>query len=94
MADSEPTERPVPVARRRERPALRDPLSAGRRSPGFALARAADVDLRDRDLRRGSGRGGGRGRPLVAKLVSDPAYERAWRYGLFRGSLEAFQRAW
>jgi glycosyltransferase involved in cell wall biosynthesis len=32
-------------------------------------------------------------RPLVTKLVSDPAYERAWRYGVFRGSLEAFQRA-
>ncbi|HVW90824.1 MAG TPA: glycosyltransferase, partial [Gaiellaceae bacterium] len=30
-------------------------------------------------------------RPLVAKLVSDPAYERARRYGLFAGSLEAFQ---
>lgn len=30
-------------------------------------------------------------RPLVVKLVSDPAYERAQRYGLFSGSLEAFQ---
>lgn len=30
-------------------------------------------------------------RPLVVKLVSDPAYERARRYGLFSGSLEAFQ---
>ena len=31
--------------------------------------------------------------PLVAKLVSDPAYERARRYGFFTGSLEAFQPA-
>jgi len=30
--------------------------------------------------------------PLVAKLVSDPAYERARRYGLFEGTLEEFQR--
>jgi glycosyltransferase involved in cell wall biosynthesis len=29
--------------------------------------------------------------PLVAKLVSDPAYERARRYGLFHGTLEEFQ---
>ncbi len=32
-------------------------------------------------------------RPLVAKLVSDPAYERARRWGLFDGTLEEFQRA-
>jgi glycosyltransferase involved in cell wall biosynthesis len=30
-------------------------------------------------------------KPLVAKLVSDPAYERAVRYGVFRGTLEEFQ---
>jgi len=30
---------------------------------------------------------------LVAKLVSDPAYERARRWGLFDGTLEEFQRA-
>jgi glycosyltransferase involved in cell wall biosynthesis len=30
--------------------------------------------------------------PLVAKLVSDPAYERARRYGLFAGTLEEFQQ--
>jgi glycosyltransferase involved in cell wall biosynthesis len=33
------------------------------------------------------------GRPLVVKLVSDPAYERALRYRLFRGTLEEFQSA-
>lgn len=32
-------------------------------------------------------------RPLVVKLVSDPAYERAQRWRLFRGTLEEFQRA-
>ena len=32
-------------------------------------------------------------RPFVAKLVSDPAYERAQRYGRFHGSLEEFQGA-
>ena len=30
-------------------------------------------------------------RPLVIKLVSDPAYERAQRYRLFSGTLEEFQ---
>ena len=33
-----------------------------------------------------------RGTPLVVKLVSDPAYERARRYGLFAGTLEEFQQ--
>ena len=32
-------------------------------------------------------------RPLVAKLVADPAYERARRYRLFDGTLEEFQAA-
>jgi len=31
-------------------------------------------------------------RPLVAKLVSDPAFERARRYGLFVGTLDDFQQ--
>jgi glycosyltransferase involved in cell wall biosynthesis len=31
-------------------------------------------------------------RPLVVKLVSDPAYERARRRGAFTGTLEEFQR--
>jgi glycosyltransferase involved in cell wall biosynthesis len=30
--------------------------------------------------------------PLVLKLASDPAYERARRWGLFTGTLEAFQQ--
>ncbi|MEX2613366.1 MAG: glycosyltransferase family 4 protein, partial [Gaiellaceae bacterium] len=31
-------------------------------------------------------------RPVVVKLVADEAYERARRWGLFEGDLEAFQR--
>ena len=31
--------------------------------------------------------------PLVVKLTADPAYERARRWALWRGSLEEFQRA-
>lgn len=31
-------------------------------------------------------------RPLVVKLVADEAYERARRFGLFAGDLDAFQR--
>ena len=31
-------------------------------------------------------------RPLVVKLTADPAYERALRFALWRGSLEDFQR--
>jgi glycosyltransferase involved in cell wall biosynthesis len=31
-------------------------------------------------------------RPLVVKLTADPAYERARRWGWWRGSLDAFQR--
>jgi glycosyltransferase involved in cell wall biosynthesis len=30
--------------------------------------------------------------PVVVKLTADPAYERARRWGLFHGSLDAFQR--
>jgi glycosyltransferase involved in cell wall biosynthesis len=32
-------------------------------------------------------------RPFVVKLTADPAYERARRWGLWRGSLEEFQRS-
>jgi glycosyltransferase involved in cell wall biosynthesis len=31
--------------------------------------------------------------PFVVKLTADPAYERARRFGLWRGTLEEFQRA-
>jgi glycosyltransferase involved in cell wall biosynthesis len=92
MGDSDPTERPcevVSVPRRLPFPARYSLVAAhaarlGRRSDvvyasaTYAAAAAAATAVR---------------RPLVAKLVSDPAYERATRYGLFNGTLEEFQRA-
>jgi glycosyltransferase involved in cell wall biosynthesis len=90
MGDSEPTERPVPVetvARSRPFP-IRYSAVAAR---GFRLARGADVVYATATYAASAV--ASLGRPLVAKLVSDPAYERAWRYGLFRDSLEEFERA-
>jgi glycosyltransferase involved in cell wall biosynthesis len=55
-------------------------------------ARRADVVYATSMLGRASlGSGLGR-RPLVAKLVADEAYERARRFRLFDGDLDAFQR--
>jgi glycosyltransferase involved in cell wall biosynthesis len=91
MADAEPTERPVPV----------EAVSRGRpfvvRYPQVALAarraaRSSDVVYATATYAAAAFASVGSRRPLVAKLVSDPAYERAWRYGVFRGSLEAFQQ--
>ena len=92
MADSEPTERPVPVRSvARGRPfVIRYPQVA---LTGLRLARPADVIYATATYAAAAVAASGSRRPLVAKLVSDPAYERAWRYGVFRGSLEAFQRA-
>ncbi|HEY6962568.1 MAG TPA: glycosyltransferase family 4 protein [Gaiellaceae bacterium] len=92
MADSEPTERPVPVhAVARGRPfvvrypqvAVAGARLAGRSDVVYATATYAAAAIASTAARK----------PLVAKLVSDPAYERARRYGLFGGSLEAFQAA-
>lgn len=90
MGDSEPTERPVPVESiARGRPfVVRYPLVA---ATGFRLARRADVVYATATYAAAAV--AATGRPLVAKLVSDPAYERARRYGLFSGDLESFQRA-
>jgi glycosyltransferase involved in cell wall biosynthesis len=90
MGDSEPTERPVPVESvARSRPfVVRYPAVA---AAGFRLARQADVVYATATY--GASAVAAAGRPLVAKLVSDPAYERARRYGLFRGGLEHFERA-
>ena len=92
MADGEPTERPVPVQSvARGRPfVIRYPQVA---LAGLRLARTADVIYATATYAAAAAAAIGARRPLVAKLVSDPAYERAWRYGLFRGSLEAFQQA-
>ena len=93
MGDGEPAERPceVEVVSRR----LPFPVRYGQ----VALRGARAASGRRRPLRIGDVRGRGgcapvsRGGRFVAKLVSDPAYERARRYGLFRGSLEEFQDA-
>lgn len=89
MGDSEPTERPVPVSSiGRGRPfVVRYPQVA---ATGFRLARDADVVYATATYAAAAAASARR--PLVVKLVSDPAYERAWRYGLFTGSLEEFQR--
>jgi glycosyltransferase involved in cell wall biosynthesis len=90
MGDGEPTERPVPVQSiARGRPfVVRYPEVA---IAGFRLARRADVVYATATYAAAAAASVAARRPLVAKLVSDPAYERARRYGLFAGSLEAFQ---
>jgi glycosyltransferase involved in cell wall biosynthesis len=90
MGDNEPTERPVPVewvTRSWPFPVRYSAVAA----KGFRLARDADVVYATATYAASAVAAAGR--PLVAKLVSDPAYERAWRYGLFRDSLESFQKA-
>jgi glycosyltransferase involved in cell wall biosynthesis len=91
MGDNEPTERPVPVSSiARGRPfVVRYPQVA---AAGFRLARHADVVYATATYAAAAAAASSARRPLVAKLVSDPAYERAWRYGLFKGTLEEFQR--
>jgi len=92
MADAEPTDRPVPVktvARALPFP-LRYPLVALRAAQ---LGRGADVLYATGTYAAAAAASSLARRPLVVKLVSDPAYERAWRLGLFRGSLEEFQGA-
>jgi glycosyltransferase involved in cell wall biosynthesis len=90
MGDQEPTERPVPVAWvKRGRPFIvRYPQVA---VAGYRLARHADVVYATATYAAASAAAAAARRPLVAKLVSDPAYERARRYGVFAGTLEAFQ---
>jgi len=92
MSDAEPAERPVPVhAVSRGRPFLvRYPQVA---VVGARLARRADVVYATATYAAAAAAAGAARRPLVAKLVSDPAYERARRYGLFAGTLEEFQPA-
>ena len=92
MGDGEPSERPceVEVVSRRSpflirygQVALRG-IRAGRRADlVYATATYAAAAVASSLARR----------PLVLKLVSDPAYERAQRYGLFTGSVEEFQTA-
>lgn len=88
MGEAPPTERPVPVLSvDRGRPfVIRYPHVA---AAAFRLARRADVVYATATYAAAAAASAGR--PLVVKLVSDPAYERAWRYGLYRGRLETFQ---
>ena len=92
MADGEPTERPctVEVVSRR----LPFPLRYGRVALlGARAARASDIVYATATYAAAAAAATTARRPLVAKLVSDPAYERAHRYRLFAGTLEEFQGA-
>src|SRR5436305_5173683 len=92
MADGELTDRPVrveTVPRGLPFP-LRYPLVAARAAQ---LGRGAELLYATGTYAAAAAASRLARRPLVAKLVSDPAYERAWRLGLFRGSLEEFQGA-
>jgi glycosyltransferase involved in cell wall biosynthesis len=92
MADGLPTERPVSLHTvGRDQPFV---IRYARIAAIAAwLARDADVLYATGTYAAAAAANGLSRRPLVAKLVSDPAYERARRYGVFTGSLEAFQRA-
>ena len=92
MGDDEPTEKPceVEVVSRR----LPFPLRYGQVAlRGARAARKADVVYASATYAAAAAAALLARRPLVAKLVSDPAYERARRYGVFSGTLEEFQRA-
>jgi glycosyltransferase involved in cell wall biosynthesis len=92
MGDGDPTERPctVEVVSRR----LPFPVRYGQVAlRGARAARRADVLYASATYAAAAAAAGAAGRPFVAKLVSDPAYERAQRYGRFHGSLEDFQSA-
>jgi len=92
MGDGEPAERPceVEVISRR----LPFPLRYGQVAlRGARAARAADVVYATATYAAAAVAAAAARRPLVAKLVSDPAYERARRYRLFAGTLEEFQGA-
>ena len=92
MASAPPTERPCPVTTiDRGRPF---PLRYGELTLRAAgAARVTDVVYASATYAAAAGASVGAHRPLVAKLVSDPAYERARRWGLFAGTLEEFQQA-
>ena len=92
MGDGEPTERPcrVEVVPRRLPFPLRYGLVA---LQGARAARPAHVLYASATYAAAASAAMVTRTPLVAKLVSDPAYERAQRYGLYAGSLEEFQGA-
>jgi glycosyltransferase involved in cell wall biosynthesis len=92
MGDAPPTERPclVEVVSRRDPFPVRYSRLAARAA---IRSRRADVIYASATYAAAAAASAASRRPLVAKLVSDPAYERAYRYGVFRGTLEEFQEA-
>jgi glycosyltransferase involved in cell wall biosynthesis len=92
MASAPPTERPCEVITvPRGQPF---PLRYGRLTARAAqIARTADVVYASATYAAAAAASLLSRRPLVVKLVSDPAYERARRYRLFDGTLEEFQTA-
>lgn len=92
MGDGEPSDRPVPVhvvPRRRPFPVRYTQVAA----QGIRYGRSADVVYATATYAAAAVASAVARTPLVVKLVSDPAYERAVRYGLFAGSLEQYQSA-
>ena len=92
MASAPPTERPCEILTiSRAQPF---PLRYGRLTARAAqVARSADVVYASATYAAAAAASVLARRPLVAKLVADPAYERARRYRLFDGTLEEFQSA-
>jgi glycosyltransferase involved in cell wall biosynthesis len=92
MASAPPTELPCPVTTvDRKRPV---PVRYGELTlRATRAARGADVVYASSTYAAAAAASVAARRPLVAKLVSDPAYERARRWGLFDGTLEEFQHA-
>src|SRR6188768_2136043 len=93
MGDGEPTDLPIGVPVEVVSRGSRFPLRYGRVAlTGANVARKSDVVYASATYAAAAAASVAARRPLVAKLVSDPAYERAFRYGLFDGTLEDFQR--
>ena len=92
MASAPPTERPCTVETiSRAQPF---PVRYGRLTAAATReARRADVVYASATYAAAAAASSAARKPLVVKLVSDPAYERARRYGLFDDTLEAFQDA-
>jgi glycosyltransferase involved in cell wall biosynthesis len=90
MGDGEPTDLPCPVeviARGRPFP-IRYSTVAYR---GAIAARSADALYATGTYAAAAFARVASRTPLVVKLVSDPAYERAYRYRIFGGTLEEFE---
>jgi glycosyltransferase involved in cell wall biosynthesis len=88
-ADAEPAARPYPVAWAERRSSFRHLRAAWLVRQA---ARRADVVYATSMVRRAAIGAGLARRPLVVKLVSDEAFERATRSGRYEGTLDEFQR--